>query len=449
MSQKYQEYNRLDLPNVAEEVLQKWKANGVFEASVSSREGKTPFVFFEGPPSANGLPGIHHVMARSIKDIFCRYKTLKGFQVKRKAGWDTHGLPVELGVEKELGITKEDIGTKISVEDYNKACREAVMRYTDIWNRLTEKMGYWVDMNDPYITYEPKYMESVWWLLGELYNKNLLYKGYTIQPYSPAAGTGLSSHELNQPGCYQDVKDTTVVAQFKVLPGSTSPFEGKSESARDNTSVSAVRGMTFSDNTFFLAWTTTPWTLPSNTALCVGPKIEYVLVETFNQYTHEPINVILAKELVGYQFSKGYAAVETAAELANYTAGDKAIPYFVSGLCLGSDLVGIRYEQLLPGALPYEKPEEAFRVISGDFVTTSDGTGIVHIAPTFGADDARVAAESGVPAMLVSKFKGIDDFISVLKDGLNEDSVHLEDTFNLFGQNPFFRSNSIKHRSSP
>lgn len=398
MSQKYQEYNRLDLPNVAEEVLQKWKANGVFEASVSSREGKKPFVFFEGPPSANGLPGIHHVMARSIKDIFCRYKTLKGFQVKRKAGWDTHGLPVELGVEKELGITKEDIGTKISVEEYNKACREAVMRYTDIWNRLTEKMGYWVDMNDPYITYEPKYMESVWWLLGELYNKNLLYKGYTIQPYSPAAGTGLSSHELNQPGCYQDVKDTTVVAQFKVIEGESLPFSPpEAEGSRGMTSGEN----TFSENTFFLAWTTTPWTLPSNTALCVGPKIEYVLVETFNQYTHEPIQVILAKELVGYQFSKGYTAVESQADLAGYTAGDKTIPYLVSGSCLGSELVGIRYEQLLPGALPYEKPEEAFRVISGDFVTTSDGTGIVHIAPTFGADDARVATESGVPAMLV------------------------------------------------
>ena len=413
MSQKYQEYNRLDLPNVAEEVLQKWKANAVFEASVSSREGKTPYVFFEGPPSANGLPGIHHVMARSIKDIFCRYKTLKGFQVKRKAGWDTHGLPVELGVEKELGITKEDIGTKISVEEYNKACREAVMRYTDIWNRLTEKMGYWVDMNDPYITYEPKYMESVWWLLGELYNKNLLYKGYTIQPYSPAAGTGLSSHELNQPGCYQDVKDTTVVAQFKVLDGSASPFGGglKGRTSDENT---------FSENTFFLAWTTTPWTLPSNTALCVGPKIDYVLVETFNQYTHEPINVILAKDLVSIQFGKGYeyAANIDLEELEkdensgalilrddqkflNYKPGDKTIPYFISGSCKGSDLVGIRYEQLLPGALPYEKPEEAFRVISGDFVTTSDGTGIVHIAPTFGADDARVATESGVPAMLV------------------------------------------------
>ena len=411
MSQKYQEYNRLDLPNVAEEVLQKWKANGIFEASVSSREGKTPFVFFEGPPSANGLPGIHHVMARSIKDIFCRYKTLKGFQVKRKAGWDTHGLPVELGVEKELGITKEDIGTKISVADYNKACREAVMRYTDIWNRLTEKMGYWVDMNDPYITYEPKYMESVWWLLGELYNKNLLYKGYTIQPYSPAAGTGLSTHELNQPGCYKDVKDTTVVAQFKIREGGSLPssLEGGS------------RRVASEADTFFLAWTTTPWTLPSNTALCVGPKIEYLLVETFNQYTGKKIRLILAKDTFskyfyvadgtdlnqempfGYSTSaQGLDEVEEAISpnLIKLTAG-KLSDWKILGSCLGADLVGIRYEQLLPGVLPYEKPEEAFRVISGDFVTTSDGTGIVHIAPTFGSDDARVAAESGVPAMLV------------------------------------------------
>ena len=389
MSQKYQEYDRLDLLNAAETVLAKWNANGVFEASISSREGKQPFVFFEGPPSANGLPGIHHVMARSIKDIFCRYKTLKGFQVKRKAGWDTHGLPVELGVEKELGITKEDIGKKISVEDYNKACREAVMRYTDIWNRLTQQMGYWVDMNDPYITYEPKYMESVWWLLGELYKKDLMYKGYTIQPYSPAAGTGLSTHELNQPGCYKNVKDTTVVAQFKVLSGSASPFEG------------GVGGMNLEENTFFLAWTTTPWTLPSNTALCVGPKIEYVLVKTFNQYTFEAINVILAKNLVNYQFSKGYQAVDSLEGLNDYQANDKVIPYCIVDTCLGKDLIGMRYEQLLPGALPHEHPEEAFRVIGGDFVTTTDGTGIVHIAPTFGADDARVATESGVPAMLV------------------------------------------------
>lgn len=392
MTNNYPEYKGLNLPNVAKTVLEKWKRESVFEQSIDIREGKTPYIFFEGPPSANGLPGIHHVMARSIKDIFCRYKTLKGFQVKRKAGWDTHGLPVELGVEKELGITKEDIGTKISVDDYNKACKEAVMRYTDIWNDLTMKMGYWVDMDDPYITYEPKYMESVWWLLGQLYDKKLMYKGYTIQPYSPKAGTGLSSHELNQPGCYRDVTDTTVVAQFKVknpenLPSPLIPLQ---------------RGK----DVHFLAWTTTPWTLPSNTALCVGPKIDYVLVQSFNQYTFEPINVILAKNLVGYQFSKGFQAVESAEELANYTAGDKVVPYFVAGECKGSDLIGIRYEQLLPYVLPAEKPEEAFRVIGGDFVTTEDGTGIVHIAPTFGADDARVAAEAGVPAMLVNDEKG-------------------------------------------
>ncbi len=395
MSQKYNEYSGLNLPNVAQSVLEKWKNERVFETSVSTREGAEPFVFFEGPPSANGLPGIHHVMARSIKDIFCRYQTLKGKQVKRKAGWDTHGLPVELGVEKELGITKEDIGKKISVDEYNKACREAVMRYTDIWNRLTEEMGYWVDMDDPYITYDPKYMESVWWLLGQLYEKNLLYKGYTIQPYSPMAGTGLSSHELNQPGCYRDVKDTTVVVQFKIASGSNSPFGGGQE------------GGTFSDNSFILAWTTTPWTLSSNTALCVGPNIEYVLVSTFNQYTHEPVQVILAKDLVKNHFGKGFVAVDDESGLAGYDKSGKNIPFVVLGECKGSDLVGIRYEQLLPGALPHENADQAFRVISGDFVTTSDGTGIVHIAPTFGADDARVAAESGVPAMLVLDQKGV------------------------------------------
>lgn len=395
MSQEYKQYDRLDLPNVAQQVLEKWNREQVFAASVSSREGKRPFVFFEGPPSANGLPGIHHVMSRSIKDIFCRYKTLKGFQVKRKAGWDTHGLPVELGVEKELGITKEAIGKLVSVEEYNNACREAVMRYTDTWNKLTEKMGYWVDMHDPYITYEPKYMESVWWLLGELYSKGLMYKGYTIQPYSPAAGSGLSSHELNQPGCYRDVTDTTTVAQFKIKDDQVLPFYSPS--------IPLQRGET---EQFFLAWTTTPWTLPSNTALCVGAAIEYVLVHTFNQYTHKPVSVILAKNLVGYQFSKGFAAVETADQLDTYSAGDKTIPYFIAGSCTGDELVGIRYEQLLPYTLPAEKPEEAFRVIPGDFVTTEDGTGIVHIAPTFGADDARVAAEAGIPAMLVADEKG-------------------------------------------
>ncbi len=396
MSKKYPEYKGLNLPNVATSVLEKWNTAKVFERSIETREGKTPYIFFEGPPSANGLPGIHHVMARSIKDIFCRYKTLKGYQVKRKAGWDTHGLPVELGVEKELGISKEDIGTKISVEDYNRACREAVMRYTDIWNDLTLKMGYWVDMDDPYITYEPKYMESVWWLLGQLYEKNLLYKGYTIQPYSPKAGTGLSSHELNQPGCYRDVTDTTVVAQFRIKDGQVLPssLEG------------GLRRVTSDHAAHFLAWTTTPWTLPSNTALCVGPKIEYVLVQSFNQYTNEPISVILAKNLLSYQFSKGYQRVESLDELDQYKAGAKTIPYFVAGECLGSDLIGIRYEQLLPYTLPAEKPEEAFRMIGGDFVTTEDGTGIVHIAPTFGADDAKVAADAGVPAMLVKDEKG-------------------------------------------
>jgi isoleucyl-tRNA synthetase len=391
MNKKYPEYKGLNLPDVASKVLEKWELDRVFERSVTSREGQIPFIFFEGPPSANGLPGIHHVMARSIKDIFCRYKTLKGFQVKRKAGWDTHGLPVELGVEKELGITKEDIGTKISVEDYNRACKEAVMRYTDIWNDLTKRMGYWVDMYDPYVTYEPKYMETVWWLLGQLYDKNLLYKGYTIQPYSPKAGTGLSSHELNQPGCYKDVTDTTVVAQFKVKQWNESfPF------------IPLQSGKV----TYFLAWTTTPWTLPSNTALCVGPKIEYVLVHSFNQYTFQPISVILAKNLLGYQFSKGFQHVESEADLNTYKAGDKIIPYFVAGECTGSELVGIQYEQLLPYTLPAEKPHEAFRVISGDFVTTEDGTGIVHIAPTFGADDAKVAADAGVPAMLVKDERG-------------------------------------------
>lgn len=385
MSKNYATYKNLDLPQVADKVLEQWKSDKVFERSMSSRSEDKQFVFFEGPPSANGLPGIHHVMGRTIKDIFCRYKTLQGFQVKRKAGWDTHGLPVELGVEKELGITKEDIGKKISIEEYNDACKKAVMKYTDIWNDLTEKMGYWVDMNDPYITYDSKYMESVWWLLGQLYAKNLLYKGYTIQPYSPKAGTGLSSHELNQPGCYRDVTDTTVVAQFKMISGQTSPFGG------------GLKG----EDIHFLAWTTTPWTLPSNTALTVGPKIEYALVRSFNQYTNEPINVILASNLVGYQFSKNFFAVESADELASYNTNDKKIPYYIAGTCLGSDLVGLKYEQLLPFALPFENADKAFQVIPGDFVTTEDGTGIVHTAPTFGADDAKVANDAGVPGLLV------------------------------------------------
>jgi len=386
MSTKFPEYKGLDLPKVAEETLKYWKENQIFEKSITSREGEKPFIFFEGPPSANGLPGIHHVMARSIKDIFCRYKTQKGFQVKRKAGWDTHGLPVELGVEKELGITKEDIGTKISVEQYNEACKNAVMRYTDIWNDLTEKMGYWVDMDDPYITYKPKYMETVWYLLKEIYNKGLIYKGYTIQPYSPKAGTGLSSHELNQPGTYQDVSDTTVTAMFKTKK-ETLPA-GLKEHAED---------------VFFIAWTTTPWTLPSNTALTVGPKIEYVTVKTYNQYTFEPITIVAAKELARKQFDKKFKEVQSEEELKAYKEGDKHIPFLIGESYIGKDLVGIQYEQLLPYTLPFENPENAFRVISGDFVTTEDGTGIVHTSPTFGADDAMVAKQATppVPPMLV------------------------------------------------
>ena len=385
MSKKFTEYKALNLPTVASEMLQFWKEQSIFDKSITSREGNRPFVFFEGPPSANGKPGIHHVMARAIKDIFCRYKTQKGFQVKRKAGWDTHGLPVELGTEKELGITKEDIGTKISIEEYNEACKRTVMRYTDLWNDLTEKMGYWVDMKDPYITYKPKYMESVWWLLKEIYDKDLLYKGYTIQPYSPKAGTGLSSHEVNQPGSYRDVTDTTVVAQFKAVSESLPDF---------------LQGF---GPIHILAWTTTPWTLPSNTALTVGPKIDYVLVKTFNQYTFEPITVILGKPLVNKQFAGKFTQVDNEEDLEAYKEGDKKIPYYIVKECKGIDLVGIQYEQLLPYTLPYQNPENAFRVIAADFVTTEDGTGIVHTAPTFGADDAKAAKEATpeVPPMLV------------------------------------------------
>tara|TARA_R110001592_G_scaffold18643_3_gene77120 strand:+ start:100 stop:3954 length:3855 start_codon:yes stop_codon:yes gene_type:complete len=400
---KFPEYKGLDLPKVAEEILNYWQENKVFEKSVTTREGHEPYVFFEGPPSANGLPGVHHVLARAIKDIFPRYKTMKGYQVKRKAGWDTHGLPIELGVEKELGITKEDIGKTISVEDYNAACRKAVMRYTDVWNDLTQKMGYWVDMDDPYITYEPKYMESVWWLLKQIYDKKLLYKGYSIQPYSPKAGTGLSSHELNQPGTYQDVTDTTVVAQF--LTPTLSKGEGDHSVWEAFKLSPPLEG---SGEAYFLAWTTTPWTLPSNTALTVGLKIEYVLIETFNQYTFEPIKVILAKKLVDYQFAGKFNQVNDKAELLTYKPEDKKIPYRIISECKGKDLVGIKYEQLMPYALPNDNPENAFRVISGDFVTTEDGTGIVHTAPTFGADDAMVAklATPEVPPMLVKDENG-------------------------------------------
>ncbi|MFD1314341.1 isoleucine--tRNA ligase [Namhaeicola litoreus] len=386
MGKIFREYKAFDLDTVSKETLKYWEEKKVFEKSITSREGKTPFIFFEGPPSANGLPGIHHVMARTIKDLFCRYKTLQGFKVERKAGWDTHGLPIELGVEKELGITKEDIGKKISVSEYNEACKKAVMRYSDIWEDLTKKMGYWVDMNDPYVTYQPKYMESLWWLLKEMYKKGLLYKGYTIQPYSPKAGTGLSSHELNQPGTYQDITDTTVVAQFKAKQESLPQFLKDLE-----------------EDIYLLAWTTTPWTLPSNTALTVGKKIEYSVVKTFNQYTFEPITVILAKSLVNNQFDKKYKKVDSVEGIEAYKPEDKKIPYVVLATCVGNDLLDIKYEQLLPYALPYQNPENAFRVISGDFVTTEDGTGIVHTAPTFGADDALVAkqAKPEVPPMLV------------------------------------------------
>ncbi|HAP69412.1 MAG TPA: isoleucine--tRNA ligase [Flavobacteriales bacterium] len=377
MSKKYKEYKQLDLPAVADEILEFWEKNDIFQKSVDTREGQEPFVFYEGPPSANGMPGIHHVMARTIKDIFCRYRTLKGYQVKRKAGWDTHGLPVELGVEKELGITKEDIGKTISIAEYNDACRKAVMKYTDVWNDLTRKIGYWVDMEHPYVTYENKYIESVWWLLKNLFDKGLLYKGYTIQPYSPKAGTGLSSHELNQPGTYRDVKDTTVVAQFRA------------ESLDEK----------LGGKVYFVAWTTTPWTLPSNTALAVGEKIDYVAVKSFNQYTFEPTVVVMAKALVGKWFKPENAELS----FDEYNAGDKKIPYQVVAEFKGAELVGTKYEQLMP----YAQPDgEGFKVIAGDFVSTEDGTGIVHIAPTFGADDARVAKIAGMGAMLVDDGEG-------------------------------------------
>ncbi|MEB3005025.1 isoleucine--tRNA ligase [Capnocytophaga sp. G2] len=385
---KFAEYKALELTKIAQEILQFWQDNDIFRKSIDFRNGREPFIFYEGPPSANGLPGIHHVMARALKDIFCRFHTQMGKQVFRKAGWDTHGLPVELGVEKELGITKDDIGKKISVADYNKACKEAVMRYTDIWNDLTKRIGYWVDLTNPYITYKPKYMETVWWLLKQLYNKELLYKGYTIQPYSPKAGTGLSTHELNQPGCYRDVSDTTIVAQFRV----------KDLSAQATTALKASR-----KEVYILAWTTTPWTLPSNTALAVGKNIDYVLIRTFNQYTFEPIQVILAKALVTKLFAGKFFETSKEADFMAYAKEEnrKKIPYEVLAQCKGADLVDTTYEQLIPWFLPAENPEKAFRVVAGDFVTTEDGTGIVHIAPTFGADDARVGKENDIPPMLV------------------------------------------------
>ena len=388
---KFKEYKGLDLSMVADEILARWSAEDTFHKSITTREGHPTFVFYEGPPSANGTPGIHHVMARTIKDVFCRFKTQQGYLVHRKAGWDTHGLPVELGVEKKLGITKEDIGKKITIEEYNKQCREAVMEFTDIWEDLTRRMGYWVNMDDPYITYDNKFIETLWWLLKQLYEKGLLYKGYTIQPYSPAAGTGLSTHELNQPGCYRDVKDTTCTAQFRIL-------DPKAEMEGWGTP-------------FFLAWTTTPWTLPSNTALCVGPKIDYVAVRTYNPYNGEKMTAVVAEPLLYSIFNKKAEELK----LDEYKAGDKLIPFEVVGKWHGTELAGMHYEQLLPWVKPVEADEKgnwkeasekAFRVILGDYVTTEDGTGIVHIAPTFGADDAFVARQAGIPSLFMINKRG-------------------------------------------
>ncbi len=393
---KYPTYSQLNLSQITKDILQSWKEKNTFEKSISTREGKKPWVFYEGPPSANGLPGIHHVMGRTIKDIFCRYKTLQGYQVKRKAGWDTHGLPIELGVEKTLGITKEDIGNKnsskyISVEDYNKACRKEVMKYTDVWENLTDIMGYWVDMSNPYVTYDNKYIESVWWLLQNLSKKDLLYKGFTIQPYSPAAGTGLSSHELNQPGCYKDVKDRTATVQFKLKD------------------TSKLKVQNLNGDVFIMAWTTTPWTLPSNTALAVGKDIDYVFVESFNPFSGLQQTFVLAKDLVNKYFSEKH----TDLKFEDYKVGDKNIPFKIVGHCKGSDLAGLQYEQLLP----FVKPEgKAFEVIIGDFVTTTDGTGIVHIAPSFGADDFRVAQQNGIDSLTLVDKRG--RFVPEIQDGV-------------------------------
>ena len=411
MSDKYNEYKQLDMTALGEEIRRYWEENDTFHKSLELSEGKTPFVFYEGPPSANGVPGIHHVMARSIKDIFCRYKTMKGFFVDRKAGWDTHGLPVELGVEKKLGITKEDIGKKISVDDYNRACREEVMKYKDLWDDLTRKMGYWVDLDNPYITFKNEYIETLWFLLKDLYNKGLLYKGYTIQPFSPAAGTGLSSHELNMPGCYRDVKDTTCVAMFHLKANQTLPFgvDVKSEDVN------------------VLAWTTTPWTLPSNTALAVGPGIEYVLVSTFNPYSGAPINVIVAKPLLNSMFPPENANIP----FEEFKVGDKKVPFRVLGNAVkGKELKDLEYEQLIPWVNP---GEGAFRIILGDYVTTEDGTGIVHIAPTFGADDDRVAKQAGVPPLVLFD-----------KDGKQQPMVDRTGKFFLIEQlDPEFVKNSV------
>jgi len=436
MKIKYNEYKHLNLTAIGKEVRTEWEANHIFEKSLNNRKGNERYVFYEGPPSTNGMPGIHHVMARTIKDIFCRYKTLKGFYVKRKAGWDTHGLPIEIAVEKTLGITKEDIGKKISVKEYNDACRKEVMKYKDLWDELTLKIGYWVDLDDPYITFDNTYIESVWYLLSKLYEKGLLYKGYTIQPYSPAAGTGLSTHELNQPGCYRMVKDNTVVAQFKVIRNDKSEFLFKNA---------------FGD-VFFIAWTTTPWTLPSNTALAVGKKIEYVKVKTYNPYTFQPVSVVLAKELLGNFFPEKNAGLK----LDEYEAGQKNIPFEVTETYQGKDLEGIRYEQLLPYAQPDDG--DAFRVVIGDFVTTEDGTGIVHIAPSFGADDFRVGKQNGIGSLTLVNKQG--KFIDVMGefagryvkpeyasdfDPKNPNNVDIDIIVKLKKENKAFKTEKYEH----
>lgn len=425
---KYREYEGLNLPEIDKMIQKYWVDNGIFEKSVNERSKDNSFVFYEGPPSANGMPGIHHVMGRTVKDLFCRFQTMKGKRVERKGGWDTHGLPVELSVEKALNITKEDIGKSITIEEYNQKCRETVMQYKDVWDNITKQMGYWVDLNDPYITFENNYIESVWWLLKQLHNKKFLYKGYSIQPYSPAAGTGLSTHELNQPGCYRDVTDTTVTAQFETI---------------EETLPDALKGKGRID---ILAWTTTPWTLPSNTALTIGPKIDYVLVKSYNQYTFEPNQVVLAKNLVGKQFSGKFFVVENEEELSAYKTGDKKIPYFIDTEIKGSELVGIRYHQLLPYATPYQNAEHAFRVIAGDFVTTEDGTGVVHTAPTFGADDARVAkaATPEVPPMLVLDENGIPVPLVNLK---GEFLAELPEIGGKYVKNEYYGEGEVPERS--
>lgn len=432
---KYKEYSSLDLAKINEDVLDKWAKNSTFEKSVDTREGNPSFTFYEGPPSANGLPGIHHVMGRTIKDIFCRYKTLQGFKVNRKAGWDTHGLPVELGVEKELGITKEDIGKTISIEDYNLKCRENVMKFKNVWEDLTNKMGYWVDMSNPYLTYDNKYIESVWWLLSQMNKKDMLYKGHTIQPYSPKAGTGLSSHELNQPGCYKDVKDLSAIAQFQAVKDENSSF------LFENTHAEL----------YFLAWTTTPWTLPSNTALAVGKKITYLTVNTFNQYTHQPISVVVAKPL----FDKYFPAKNKELSLEDYKAGDKAIPFQIIQEIEGAKLEGIKYHQLLA----YAQPEDgdAFKVLLGDFVTTEDGTGIVHLAPSFGADDSLVAKQNGIGSLTLVDTQGrfvkeVSDFAGMYvknefysEEDMPEKSADIQIVIKLKEENKCFKAEKYEH----